>query len=42
MIPFITYSMSNFSVTIKRSEAKSSVESVMVILDIRTPVSGFS
>ena len=38
----VHYSMSNFSVTIYRSEAKSSVASVMVIRDILTPVSGFS
>ena len=38
----VHYSMSNFSVTIYRSALKSSVESVMVIRDILTPVSGFS
>ena len=42
IIPSITYSISNRSVTIYRSAAKSSVESVMVIREIRTPVSGFS
>ena len=42
IIPSITYSISNRSVTIYRSALKSSVASVIVIRDILTPVSGFS